>query len=110
MERLKNKKMEITSEELKLKIESGEQVIVDFWANWCMPCKMFKPTFDKVAESSEVPMYTMNVEHNGEYAVELGIRAVPTIKAFSNGGEVYSKSGILSESELKGVINNIING
>jgi len=55
-------------------------------------------------------MYTMNVEHNGEYAVELGIRAVPTIKAFSNGGEVYSKSGILSESELKGVINNIING
>lgn len=102
--------MEISSIDLKSKIEAGEQVIVDFWASWCGPCKMFKPTFDKVSESSQVPMYTMNVEDNGEYAVQLGIRAVPTIKAFNNGGEVYSKSGILSENELKGVINNLING
>ena len=102
--------MEISSIDLKSKIEAGEQVIVDFWASWCMPCKIFKPTFDKVSESSQVPMYTMNVEDNGEYAVQLGIRAVPTIKAFNNGGEVYSKSGILSENELKGVINNLING
>ena len=102
--------MEITTEELKSKIEGGEQVIVDFWASWCMPCKIFKPTFEKVAESSQIPMYTMNVEYNGEYAVELGIRAVPTIKGFNNGGEVYSKSGILSETELKVIVNNLING
>ena len=102
--------MEITGKELKTKIENGEQVIVDFWANWCMPCKIFKPTFEKVAESSQIPMYTMNVEYNGEYAVELGIRAVPTIKGFNNGGEVYSKSGILSETELKVIVNNLING
>jgi thioredoxin-like negative regulator of GroEL len=71
---------------------------------------MYKPTFEKVAESTNIPMYTMNVEENGEYAVELGIRAVPTTKAFNNGGEVFSKPGMMSENELKGVINNIING
>jgi thioredoxin 1 len=102
--------MEITGQELKSKIEAGEQVIIDFWASWCMPCKIFKPTFEKVSESSEVQMYTFNVENDGEYAVKLGIRAVPTIKVFNNGGEVFSKSGILSENELKTIINSVING
>jgi thioredoxin 1 len=102
--------MEITSEELKSKINNGEQVIVDFWANWCMPCKMFKPTFEKVAENSQIPMYTMNVEHNGDYAIELGVRAVPTTKAFNNGGEVFTKSGIMTEGELNTIVKNLING
>jgi thioredoxin 1 len=102
--------MEITSKELKSKIESGEPIIVDFWASFCGPCKIYKPTFEKVAESSEVPMYIMDVEKNQDYAVELGIRAVPTTKAFNNGGEVFSKPGMLSEMELKGLIKNIING
>ena len=102
--------MEITSEELKSKIEAGESVMVAFTAPWCGPCKMYKPTFQKISESVEIPMYIMDVEQNGEYAVELGIRAVPTTKAFNNGGEVFSKPGMMSENELKGVINNIING
>ena len=55
-------------------------------------------------------MYIMDVEQNGELAVELGIRAVPTTKAFNNGGEVFSKPGMMSENELKTVIGNIING
>lgn len=102
--------MEITGKELKSKIENGEQVIVDFWATFCGPCKMYKPTFEKVAESSEIQMYTMDVEQNQEYAVQLGIRAVPTTKAFNNGGEIFSKPGMLSENELKSVIKNLING
>jgi thioredoxin 1 len=102
--------MEITSEELKSKIEAGESVMVVFTAQWCGPCKMYKPTFQKLSESVDVPMYTMDVEENGEFAVELGIRAVPTTKAFNNGGEVFSKPGMMSENELKGVINNLING
>ena len=102
--------MEITSNELRMKIESGEPRIVDFWATFCGPCKIYKPTFDKVAESSSVQMYTMNVEDNPEYAIQLGIRAVPTTKLFSNGVEMFSKPGMLSENELKSIINNVING
>lgn len=102
--------MEITSEELKSKIEAGESVMVAFTAQWCGPCKMYKPTFQKLSESVDVPMYIMDVEENGEFAVELGIRAVPTTKAFNNGGEVFSRPGMMSENELKTVINNLING
>jgi len=102
--------MEITGQELKSKIEAGESVMVAFTAPWCGPCRMYKPTFGKVSESSEIPMYLMDVEQDGEYAVELGIRAIPTTKLFSNGVEMFTKSGMLSETELKSVINNIING
>ena len=104
--------MEITSSELKSKIEAGESVMVAFTASWCGPCRMYKPTFQKIAESSDIPMYIMSVDDggNGELAVELGIRAVPTTKVFNNGGEVFSKPGMMSENELKGVINNIFNG
>lgn len=102
--------MEITSEELKSKINNGEQVIVDFWASFCGPCKMYKPTFEKVAESSEIQMYTMDVEQNQDLAMQLGVRAVPTTKAFNNGGEIFSKPGMLSENELKSIIKNLING
>jgi len=102
--------MEITGEELKNKIEAGEQVIVDFFANFCGPCKLYKPTFEKVVESSSVQMYTFNVENDSNYAIKLGIRAVPTTKAFNNGGEVFSKPGMLSESELNSIVKNLING
>ena len=104
--------MEITSSELKSKIEAGESVMVAFTASWCGPCKMYKPTFQKLAESSNIPMYIMSVDDsgNGEFAAELGIRAVPTTKAFNNGGEVFSKPGMMSENELKTVLSNIING
>ena len=102
--------MEITGQELKSKIEAGESVMVAFTAPWCGPCRMYKPTFGKVSESSEIPMYLMDVEQDGEYAVELGIRAVPTTKLFSNGVEMFSKPGMMSETELKSVINNVING
>ncbi len=104
--------MEITSSELKSKIEAGESVMVAFTASWCGPCRMYKPTFQKIAESSDIPMYIMSVDDggNGELAVELGIRAVPTTKVFNNGGEVFSKPGMMSENELKSVINNVING
>lgn len=102
--------MEITTNELKSKIDNGESVMVAFTASWCGPCRMYKPTFQKLSESSEIPMYMMDVEENNELATQLGIRAVPTTKAFNKGGEVFSKPGMLSESELKSVIKSVING
>jgi thioredoxin len=107
--------MEITTEELKQKIENGDKLIVDFWGVWCGPCKVMKPAFEKVAEeyrkqNSEVQLYTMDVDKNKEFASSLGIRAIPTVKSFSGGKEVYSQPGMQMEGQIKQLVTNLING
>ena len=102
--------MEITQEQFREKINNGEKMIVDFWAPWCGPCKMMKPLFERVSETSEIPMYTINVDENREISVELGVRAIPTIKSFNGENNVTTKTGILQESQLNDMINTLING
>jgi thioredoxin 1 len=106
--------MEITQEELKQKIENGEKLLIDFWAIFCSPCKVMKPTFEKVAEeyrskNSEVKLYTLDVEKNRDLAVSLGVRGVPTLKSFSGGKEVFSQPGMKTESQIKDIVENLIN-
>lgn len=104
--------MEITGQELDRKIKNGEKVIVELWATWCGPCRMMKPIFESVASQnqSDVQMYTMDVDKNREMAMSLGIRSVPTIKMFANGNAVDTKVGVLQENEIKGLVQNLING
>jgi thioredoxin len=107
--------MEITTKELKQKIENGDKLIIDFWGPWCGPCKIMKPTFDKVAEqmrnsNSEVQLYTMDVDINRDMVMELGLRGVPTIKTFSGGKEITSNTGILNETQLINLVDQLSNG
>jgi thioredoxin len=102
--------MEITAEELRKKIGNGENVIVDFWASWCGPCLMMKPRFENVAQKSRTQMYMVNVGEEQELALELGIRAVPTIKVFSNGSSIETHVGALSESALMEMAKKYENG
>ena len=107
--------MEITQELLQEKINNGEKLIVDFWAPWCGPCKVMKPVFEKVSEefrneNSEVQLFTLNVEENKEFASSLGIRAIPTVKSFSGGKEIYSQPGMQMEGQIKQLVTNLING
>jgi thioredoxin 1 len=107
--------MEITQELLQEKINNGEKLIVDFYTDWCRPCGLMKPVFEKVSEhyrneNSKVQLYTMNVEKNKDIAGKYGIRSVPTIKSFSGGKEVHSQSGVQMESQIKQFVNNLING
>jgi thioredoxin 1 len=104
--------MEITTEELKQKINNGEKLIIDFHAKWCSPCKVMKPTFEKIAnqikeEGSKVQMYTMDVDNNREYTVELGLRSIPTIKGFSNGKEILSEVGVKQKEAILEMVNKL---
>ena len=106
--------MEITTEELKQKISNGEKLVVDFWAPWCGPCKTMKPIFEKVSEeyrdnNSEIQLYTLNVEENKEFAAELGIRAIPTVKTFSGGEQKFSSPGMLQEGRIKELALELLN-
>jgi thioredoxin 1 len=104
--------MEISSVDLQEKINSGEKIIVEFWAEWCGPCRMMKPIFEKVSSNndSDVQMFTMNVDLNGEIAMSLGIRSIPTTKVFNSGENIDTKVGVLQEEQIKGMVNELING
>ena len=74
-----------------------------------------KPTFEKISkelmnEKYGVELYTFNVESDASIATQLGIRAVPTIKSFDGGKEVYSKSGVQTEAQLKELAKGLLNG
>lgn len=104
--------MEISSVELQEKINNGEKLIVEFWAEWCGPCRMMKPTFEKVANenTSDVQMYTMNVDINREIGAALGIRSIPTVKMFNSGQLIETKVGMLSEGQINEMVKDLING
>lgn len=104
--------MEISSVELQQKINSGEKIIVEFWAEWCGPCKMMKPLFEKVSSTnqSEVKMYTLNIDNNREVAISLGIRSIPTVKMFNSGQVVDTRVGVLSEGQINDLVTELLNG
>jgi len=104
--------MEISSFDLQQKINNGEKLIVEFWADWCGPCRMMKPIFERVASTntSEVQMYTMNIDINKEGAVSLGIRSIPTVKMYNSGQLVQTQVGIMNENQINGMVKELING
>lgn len=104
--------MEISSVELKEKINNGDKIVVKFWGTWCGPCRMMKPLFEKVSSenSSEVQMYSMDVDLNREVTASLGIRSVPTTIVFDKGQVVDTKIGMLSEQQINNMVKELING
>jgi len=104
--------MEITIVELQEKIDSGDKIILKLGAPWCGPCRMMDPIFEKIAKenTSDVQMYTMNVDLNKEASIALGVRSIPTIKIFNAGELIETKIGMLSEGQINGLITGLING
>ena len=103
--------MEINGVDLQSKIDNGEKVIVEMYAEWCGPCKMLKPTFEKVANenTTDVQMYTMDIEENRDFVIKYGVRSIPTIKTFNMGQVSTTKVGVISETQIKELVNELIN-
>jgi len=106
---------QITTEELKEKIKNGENFLLDLYATWCGPCKIMLNNLNKVnesliKESAQTPKYNIykyDIDDDKEFVVtELGIKSVPTIKLFKEGKEVFSKPGIMSPTEVLGLLAN----
>ena len=94
--------MELTKNNFEKEILSHDGLcIVDFWASWCMPCKMLSPVIDELAEEyPEVKIGKVNVDEQGELAAKYGIASIPTL-LFFRGGEIVKKNvGYRAQEEL----------
>lgn len=77
-------------------------VLVDYWAEWCGPCKMLAPMLDEVATDYEgkVRVVKLNIDDNPEVTQRSGIRGIPTLKLFRNGEEVATQVGMVPKAKL----------
>ncbi|MDI6749174.1 MAG: thioredoxin TrxA [Pseudomonadota bacterium] len=87
-------------------LESPIPVLVDYWAEWCGPCKMIAPILDEVAKeySGRLKVAKLNIDENPKTPGEYGIRGIPTLILFKNGNVEATKVGALSKSQLTAFI------
>ena len=87
-------------------LQSGTPVLVDYWAEWCGPCKMIAPILDDVAGAyqGKLTIAKMNVDENREIPAKFGIRGIPTLMLFKDGQLAATKVGAMSKAQLTAFI------
>ncbi|PCS23247.1 Thioredoxin [Candidatus Enterovibrio escicola] len=102
--KMSNKILQLTDDSFEVDvIKSAVPVLVDFWAEWCGPCKMIAPILEEIAFEYEekVTIGKLNIDQNSGTPPKFGIRGIPTLLLFKDGSLVATKVGVLSKTQLK---------
>jgi len=98
----------LTMDKLETTIENNDIVLIDFWAEWCGPCKMFGPIFEKASEKhSDVAFTKCNTEEERDLAGHFGIQSIPTLAIFREKILLFMQPGALPEAALEDIIGRV---
>ncbi|MDE2446991.1 MAG: thioredoxin [Alphaproteobacteria bacterium] len=91
-------------------LNSKTPVVVDFWAEWCGPCKMIGPSLEEIANElgTKAKIVKLNIDENGNTPAKFGVRGIPTLMVFKDGKLAATKVGALPKSQLKSWIESSI--
>lgn len=82
-------------------LESSKPVLLDFWAAWCMPCRMLSPILDEIAEETdEFKICKINVDEEGDLALQFKVMSIPTLVVMKNGEEVNRSLGVIPKDDV----------
>lgn len=98
----------LTMNELENVLENNDIVLIDFWAEWCAPCRMFAPTFEKLSDKyPDMAFMKVNTEEDQELAAAFGIQSIPTLAIFREKILLFKQPGALPEPTLEDLISQV---
>ncbi|MDQ3815642.1 MAG: thioredoxin [Armatimonadota bacterium] len=91
-------------------VQSQQPVVVDFWAEWCQPCKMLSPVLDKVAQkyAGQLKVVKCNVDENQDIAMRYGVMSIPNLIFFKDGQVVNQAVGYMNEMQLSSKVDEVL--
>ncbi len=98
----------LTMDTLEQTLDNNDIVLIDFWAEWCGPCKMFGPIFEKASEKhDDIAFMKVDTEEDQQLAGAFGIQSIPTLAIFRDKIMIYKQPGALPENSLEDIIRQV---